>query len=144
MEKIRVLLVEAAYSYGHLGNNLVGAYFPLGLGYLAAYLRPYGYKVKIFQPTENDFYDELQSTIDAFRPSLVGISVMTPSYPNAVKLCEVIKNKDENIKTIMGGHHVSAVKEEILVQSPRTDFLALGEGEITLLELLTALGTGSP
>jgi anaerobic magnesium-protoporphyrin IX monomethyl ester cyclase len=140
MKKTRVLLVEAPYSYGPHGNALVGAYFPLGLGYLAAYLRPYGYEVKIFQPTANDFYDELQRTIDTFRPSLVGISVMTPSYPNAVKLCEIIKNKDGKIRTIMGGHHVSAVKEEVLMQSPHTDFLAVGEGENTLLELLAALG----
>jgi len=27
-------MVEAPYSYGTHGNTLVGAYFPLGLGYL--------------------------------------------------------------------------------------------------------------
>ena len=52
--------------------------------------------------------------------SLVGISVMTPSYPNAVELCEVIKNKkwEHDKNRHGGGHHVSAIKQEFLIISP--------------------------
>ena len=46
----RVLLLEAPYHYG-AAQSLVGAYFPLGVGYLAAYLRQHGCPVRIFQCT---------------------------------------------------------------------------------------------
>ena len=63
-------------------------YFPLGIGYLASYIRQFGYSVKIFQPSLDEAYDrELTDLIALFSPSLVGISVMTPSYPRAVEIC---------------------------------------------------------
>ena len=43
---------------------------------------------------------------------------------------------------VLGGHHVSAVGMEVLEQSPDTDFAVMGEGEITMHELIQALESG--
>ncbi len=145
MKNKNVLLIEAPYSYASAGKEVVGQYFPLGIGYLASYIRQFDYSVKIFQPTLEDSYDlELKDIIASFEPSLVGISVMTPSYPRAVELCDMIKDIDASIVTVLGGHHVSAVGKEVMEQSPNTDFSVMGEGELTLHELLQACDSEDP
>ncbi len=145
MKNKRVLLIEAPYSYADSGKEVVGKYFPLGIGYLAAYIRQFGYSVKIFQPSLDESHDqELKEIIALFDPFLVGISVMTPSYPRAVEICKVIKSNDKNIITVLGGHHVSAVGKEVLEQSSNTDFAVIGEGEITFHDLLELLNSDKP
>lgn len=139
---MRVLFIEAPYSYG-TASLLVGDYFPLGIGYLAAYIRGFGHTVRIFQPPENGNFDSaILQELDSFKPEVVGISVMTSSYPEAVRLCGIIKSK-RSCHTVLGGHHVSAMGVDILAQSPHTDFTVIGEGELTLNELMEALKNGS-
>jgi len=138
----RALFLEAPYSYGS-ADGLVGSYFPLGIGYLAAWLKQHGYAVDIVQPAPGQSFDQaLQAKLESFKPTLVGISVMTPSYPQAVRICEIVKESDPSRQTVLGGHHISAVGGEVLDQSPNTDFVVIGEGEQTLLELAGALSTG--
>lgn len=145
MKNKNILLIEAPYSYASAGNEVVGKYFPLGIGYLASYVRQFGYSVKIFQPSVEESYDkELKGIISSFAPSLIGISVMTPSYPRAVEICNMIKEIDKNIVTVLGGHHISAVGNEVMDQSPNTDFSIMGEGELTLHELLQAHESENP
>ncbi|MDD5773384.1 MAG: radical SAM protein [bacterium] len=143
MPEFRILLIEAPYAYKK-GSIVVGNYFPLGIGYLAAFLRQKGYPVKIFQPADNKRFDqELMESLRNYNPDLVGISVMTSTYPKAINICGIIK-KNSNARTIMGGHHISAVKKEVLEQSPDTDFAVVGEGELTMLDLINELIKSSP
>lgn len=143
MKNKNILLIEAPYSYSGAGKEVVGKYFPLGIGYLASYIRQFGYSVRIFQPSSENLYEqELRDIIASFDPSLVGISVMTPSYPRAVKICDMIKEIDASIFTVLGGHHVSAVGKDVLMQSPNTNFAVVGEGELTFHELLQSIESG--
>jgi radical SAM superfamily enzyme YgiQ (UPF0313 family) len=145
MKNKNVLLIEAPYSYASSGKEVVGQYFPLGIGYLASYIRQFGYSVQIFQATLDESYDqELKDIILSFSPSLVGISVMTPSYPRAVEICNMMKDIDASIVTVLGGHHVSAVGKEVMEQSLKTDFSVIGEGELTFIELLEAFNSKNP
>ncbi len=143
MNNIRILFIESPYSYASAGKEVVGQYFPLGIGYLASYIRQAGYPVRIFQPSIDDHDKELNDILRSFNPSVVGISVMTPSYPRAVEICNMIKSYDSSITTVLGGHHVSAVGKEVMDQSPNTDFAVIGEGEVTVHELLKAVGAGT-
>lgn len=145
MKNKRILFIEAPYSYASSGKEVVGKYFPLGIGYLASYIRQFGYSVKIFQPNLEESHDlELKELITTFNPFLVGISVMTPSYPRAIEICNMIKTVNREIITVLGGHHVSAVGKDVLEQSPNTDFSVIGEGEITLHELVQSFESDRP
>ena len=140
----KVLFLEAPYAYLHHGDKIVGKYFPLGIGYIASYIRQFGYKVKIFQPLHyQNFMEELTGQMECFQPDLVGISVMTPSYPLAIEICDKVKSKYK-ATTVLGGHHVSAVGEEVLKEALSVDFVVIGEGEITLLELVRELESSNP
>ena len=134
----RILLLEAPYSYG-IDRMVVKSYFPLGLGYLASYLRENGFEIKIFQAQKDkSFYSEVIQQIKEFNPHLVGVSAMTPTYPEALNICELTKTYSK-AKTVLGGSHISAVKSEVFKDSENVNFLAIGEGELTLLELVRRL-----
>ena len=140
---MKVLFVEAPYSY-RAASSIVGAYFPLGIGYLAAYVRRQGHTVSIFMPSTNCDYDSsLLQEVSAFKPDLVGFSIMTPSYPEAVRLAEMLKKKNDKTLTVFGGHHVSAMGVKVLQEAQAVDFLVIGEGELTLTELLGFLEKSS-
>lgn len=137
MEK--VCLINPPLSLKDIYKNLAegGSELPpLGLAGLAAVLRGRGYAVKII--------DALALKLDAarvvervfrFGAEIVGISSTTIAIYNAASLAEAIK-KGKNIPVIIGGPHVSAVPEETLKRFSSFDLAVLGEGEITLLELL--------
>jgi len=58
MNNKRILFIEAPYSYANVGKEVVGKYFPLGIGYLASYIRQFGYSVNIFQTSLEEPYNE--------------------------------------------------------------------------------------
>jgi anaerobic magnesium-protoporphyrin IX monomethyl ester cyclase len=135
---MRIFFFEAPYSYKN-ASTIVGSYFPLGLGYLAAYARKHGHEVRLFQPQKNASFDEtLLGAIRSFHPDVVAVSVMTSSYPEAVRLLGLIK-RDFPCTVAVGGHHVSAMKARILDEAPIIDFVVYGEGEETFVELLAFL-----
>ncbi len=73
----RIILISPPYVdlYGKL-NKAAGRYFPLGLGYIASYLRKYGrHDVRIFEPeaqglTYNDLADQLRKNF----PDVIGLT----------------------------------------------------------------------
>lgn len=139
----KILFIEAPYSYG-AGKIVVGKYFPLGIGYLASYMRQNGYEARILQPDKDESFDaDMARAMGEFEPGLMCVSVMTPSYPRAVSICEQLK-ENYACATVMGGHHVSAVGAEVLEQSPATNFAVVGEGEQTLLELAREAASPKP
>ncbi len=113
---------------------------PLGLCYLAAYTRAKGYKTEIVDaPAEGLGCAAAADRILAKRPELVGITATTLSINNAAALAAVLKEKNRNIRTVIGGPHVSAVPEETLRKLTAFDFAVIGEGEETVAELLEVL-----
>lgn len=109
---------------------------PLGLLYLAGYLRKNKkLKIKVVDAARLG----KQSAIDAlknFKPDLVGISSLTPGRQEALKLAALVKSINPKCKTILGGIHPTIMWEQIMEYYPQVDFIARGEGEITLWELV--------
>lgn len=71
-----------------------------------------------------------------FKPDIIGFSTTTSSFMDAYQMTLIIKENNPNIKIIFGGVHVSAIGEELLKEFPYIDYLGMGEGEETLLELM--------
>ncbi len=132
---LNILLIEAPYDYGRL-EAMTKPHFPLGLGYIAAYLRQQGHHVRLLLSLTPEV---LLHQLQTFKPELVGVSCMTPTYPQAVAICRVVKTHS-SAATVLGGPHVTALKEEILQEQPEVDYVVYGEGEQTITELCQALG----
>jgi radical SAM superfamily enzyme YgiQ (UPF0313 family) len=128
-------LFEDIYGYERM--------FPLGLGYLAAVLIQKGYLVSLIEPQlDNISKSELETLVLKESPDIVGITAVTPTFPEAVKIAKVIKNINKRIKIVIGGVHASCLPEQILNEYPEFDFVVIGEGEYTVVELCDQLMQG--
>lgn len=106
---------------------------PLGLEYIAAVAGRNGHKVNILRQ-ENESRNSFLKKIFNTQPNIVAFTAMTHSHPFAVKIAKQIKDKDKNIITIFGGIHVTSIPESVADKS--IDFIVLGEGEYSFLELV--------
>lgn len=121
--------------YGKDMKNFGAVTEPLGLAYLAACLEEENIPVKMIDaPAENlNTAGVVQKIDDAV--SLVGISVLTPSFGVVRHLCNAIKSKFPAKKIILGGPHCTALPERTLSEIQTADFVCFGEGEFTLKAL---------
>jgi len=114
---------------------------PLGLGYLSSYLKANGVEVQLIDAAAMR-YDRRRvlAAIGRYHPDIVGISTTTPGYTRAARLAAGVK-EELGLPTVVGGPHVTSLAQETLSR-PEFDYGVMGEGEITLLELLNTLEHG--
>lgn len=113
---------------------------PLGLCSLAAVTRSRGYETTLIDAqNENLSIGETCQNILSIKPEFVGISSVTFTFESAAILAQAIKKENQNITIIMGGVHVSALPENTLLQYKDIDYLVLGEGEETIIELVNTI-----
>jgi radical SAM superfamily enzyme YgiQ (UPF0313 family) len=131
---MRVLLVNPSYPLEEFPRLLVT------LPYLAAALREEGHQVEILDLLLSRTTPErIERSMAGFRPELVGITSVTLNHHVASFIAEVVRKCDEGVAIAMGGPHVSFEIEGSFRDLPALDFIGIGEGEQTLLELARAL-----
>lgn len=119
--------------YGLFGSfaKKAGVYPPLNLAYLAAIAENLGHEVKIIDgEVENMSLEKMIKETADFNPNLIGITATTPFYHIAAKLAEGLKQKIRDIPIIIGGSHISILKEEAF--SSYFDYAFIGEADFSL------------
>ena len=113
---------------------------PLGLAYLASIARSQGDDVRIIDSIAMDYtFEDITGQIKKFDPDLVGLTSTTSMIPDAYKVAELAKGYNNEVKTVIGGPHVTFTQEETLMESPHMDFTVAGEGETSFSNLLLHL-----
>ncbi|MGV8123704.1 MAG: B12-binding domain-containing radical SAM protein [Candidatus Xenobiia bacterium LiM19] len=100
-------------------------FYPLGLAYLAGYLKKALPDVEVY--ISSDFDEFMERGAD-----LAGISATSPAYQVAAQLAQRIK-REHNIPVILGGAHISTFPESL---DPSFDAAVIGEGEETFSEVV--------
>lgn len=121
-----------------IANRMV----PQGMLSIAAWLLREGHDVFVYDclgPGAPVNIHQQVRDILAFDPQIVGFSATTSSFPDAADLAQKIKDSRPDIVTVCGGVHVSALREILLAAYPAFDYLAVGEGELTLGELASGV-----
>lgn len=117
---------------------------PIGIAYIAAYLKKHGHKVKIMDClVKNYTKQEFKNYIKDFKPEIVGITTTTPTIYNAFYLANEVKKINPELKIIMGGPHVAALPEES-IKNEVVDIICTGEGEQVMLELIKVIKNKRP
>jgi len=117
---------------------------PNGLCYLSAATRAAGYRTVLIDAHAMNMANErLTERIIGEGAKYVGISANTINIYYAADLAERLKKADPKITVIVGGPHMTAVPEETLKRFPDIDIGVIGEGEDTIVELLSALESSS-
>ena len=86
-------------------------------------------------------WKEVKKAIKDFNPSVVGISAKTQNFISSTIVAKLAKEINPNIKVIIGGVHPTMNGSKAL-DYKNIDFLCLGEGENTIVDLLLALENG--
>ena len=107
---------------------------PLGLLYIAGTLLNHRFDVQLIDGCLQG-KESIRSRITTWRPDIVGITCLTPGRKKALEVAQMTKNVDPNIRVVMGGVHPTIMYRQILEHYPFVDFVVLGEGEQTCLEL---------
>jgi anaerobic magnesium-protoporphyrin IX monomethyl ester cyclase len=113
---------------------------PLGIGFLASILEEKGCHVKIIDLQVEK--GPLEQRIVKFNPTLVGITSVTSTYPNAIAIASKIRSFWD-CPIIMGGHHVSFQDVQAL-NSGVVDVVARSEAESIIWDLARALNGQIP
>ncbi|MBU2490559.1 MAG: B12-binding domain-containing radical SAM protein [Proteobacteria bacterium] len=106
---------------------------PLGLGYLAAYLRQRGARVTILDGLLLGRDNRaLAEAVEALCPDAVGITCQTAFWHEAADLARRLKARGQRV--ILGGVHPSFLPGQSLAETG-ADFVVRGEGERALFDL---------
>ncbi len=108
----------------------------LGIGYIAAVLEKAGHIVDVIEA----YIEKLPITkvferIQKFNPQLIGITSNVYTAKYGFFTAYQIKKRRQSIPIILGGPYPSAVPDLIL-QKGIVDFVVIGEGEQTILDLV--------
>jgi len=115
---------------------------PLGVGYLASVLERENHDVHILDFQLKDVTEKLLiSKIKTESFDLFGISAVTPATYFAYDIAYLLKKHCPDVPVILGGPHVTAIKKNIFNECRHIDFLAFGEGEDTIVELIDAINS---
>ena len=84
--------------------------------------------------------EKLKKEIESFRPEIVGISVLTPTYKSALEIAEYAKYKANVPFVVFGNDHASFFPELILEKRNYVDFIIKNDnGDLDLVNLVSAL-----
>lgn len=111
---------------------------PLGVLSIASYLEAKGHSVKVLnRPIKST---DINVELDEFKPDFIGCSLLTNL---AVKDCITVSKaaKKRGVCVVWGGPYVSAIPETVL-ELDCIDFISIGEGEETWLELANTAESG--
>lgn len=140
---MRVLLVNPPRDNEIIGNNPViveeerGFNPPLGLLYVAAYLethRQHQVEVIDAQVEELDL-DRLGARMTAARPDVIGLTAMTMTLIDVLRVVALARELLPEVKVVLGGPHVHLFPDET-IDLPGVDFVVMGEGEEAFARLL--------
>ena len=121
-------------------KKMVGAAPPLGMLYIAAYLRENGVDVSIIDEAPQGY--SMKDTVNWVKkedPDLLGFSTLSSSCRKAALIAENVKKENPNVVTVFGNFFATFNAERILTKYPFVDFIVRGEGEHTSFELAKCL-----
>lgn len=134
---MRILFIDPPFK-----QVLSDKYTPnCGYLYMAAYLKSNGYgniKVLDAQALGMD-WEGVSKFIKDFNPDIVATSSVTADIYRRMHLMHIVKELSPSTITVMGGYHASMLPKHVLRVSEDTDYVVIGEGEITFLELVKAI-----
>ena len=131
--KILLLNAPPLRRFGIVGQ----IYPPLGILYLAAYLREYDncHDIKVIDGYHERDIDDIMNKIVSFGPDLLGISFTTQAATGAYEVIDRVRKQIKKTFIVVGGPHPTIYPHEPLTRS-RADAVVIGEGEITFFELV--------
>ncbi len=113
--------------------------FPLGLGYIASVLLADKHEIKVLDINAQRLSkDQVENEIRISQYDVVGIGGIVTTYRYVKWLAEVLKKHHPDKPLVIGGSVGSSIPQIILEKNP-VDYVCIGEGEETVVDLVRAI-----
>ena len=116
--------------------------FPLGLGYIASVLKGKGHEVEVMDI--NAYRWDKQKVEQIIRDSdydIVGVGAIVTVYRYVKWLVGILRKYHPDKKIVIGGSVATSIPQ-IILERTQADIACMGEGEVTVVELIEILQTG--
>jgi anaerobic magnesium-protoporphyrin IX monomethyl ester cyclase len=107
----------------------------LSMGYISEALVKANIRHKIFDMTLGYGSGDLEQVLKASPPNLMGVTLWSYGYKKAYAFLEHLKHLCPSASIVVGGPHVSTLREAVLEECGAIDYGVVLEGEETLTEL---------
>lgn len=119
-------------------------YPPLGLAIIAAILKKMGHDVSVVDATaERMNIHRLEDKVREFKPDVIGITANIAFARKALLTGRWLKGRFPKALIIFGGPWPT-IRYETILKENAGDFVVLGEGDDTIIDLIHALETNQP
>ena len=113
---------------------------PTNLMYVSAFIKD-RYKGNLEVQILDGFFDSDEQILNKISGSdYVGFSGTTPQVPHIKKLSKLVKEEYPSMKTVAGGYGPS-LQPFLFLNDPSIDYLVVGEGEQSMLDILNGVAT---
>ncbi|MCX5715723.1 MAG: radical SAM protein [Candidatus Omnitrophica bacterium] len=127
-------------------RNPIEARPPLAVAYLSSFIKKNfkdGIDIKVVDMATIPPDFNFGKYMSAEKPDMVCVSVGASSlFPIAAEVTTAVKKALPESITVVGGVHITAQPEEVITYSC-FDILAVGEGELTLVNLIKSMSSGT-
>lgn len=118
-------------------------WMPQNIALLAAIAEQHGHTASIIDGQAEDVSeDEMVNRALALKPDVFALTCYSPFFHLNTSLAKKIKDSGSSIPILVGGPHITIVKEKILERYSQFDYLFKGEAEESLPNFLKAYQNG--
>lgn len=118
--------------------------FPMGLGYITTAMKNAGFNFDLLDIDCHRYSDEyVENFIRHNNYDVVCMGCIVTGYKIVKRLADLIKGFHPKTTIIAGNSVAASIIKTILIRT-KVDIAVIGEGDQTIVELLTALSSGSP
>lgn len=118
---------------------------PIGLMTIYSYVRELGHDAEFLDSRLLGLSSSLlRQKLLAGQYDVVGIPVFTNTAADSFRTARLCKDTLPSSTVVLGGVHVTSMPRRSLEECPGADVVVVGEGELTMAELLSFIRTGRP
>lgn len=118
--------------------------YPVGLGYVASSISRAGFNLEIVDIDIHRYAEgELGEILSKKDFDIVGFGCIVSGYKIVKNLCSLIKKINRKAIIIVGNSVATSIPR-ILLSKTEADIAVMGEGDITIIELLRCIEKGNP
>jgi anaerobic magnesium-protoporphyrin IX monomethyl ester cyclase len=136
INKVKILLIYPYCLEDRLHEEDVRA-APIGLYYVGAMLKENNYDVEILNwHNINRTPEEIKKVLAEKEAHVIGLSILHANRWGGIEIARIAKQVDPSVKIVFGGVGASVLWRHFLTHFKEVDFVVIGEGEYTFLNLV--------
>lgn len=139
MKKMKILLIYPYWLEKRTRTEDV-VVPPIGIYYVGAVLKANHYDVEILNwHSINQTPAKIEKTLLEKKPDVIGFSILQANRWGGIEIARIAKQIDPQVKIVFGGVSATFLWEHFLTHFAEIDFVVIGEGEYTFLNLIRYL-----